>query len=1079
MSSKTILLSAAALLVTCAAAAMTPSWIRHNSISPDGKTLAFSYKGDIWTVPSTGGEATQITSNQAYDSEPLWTRDSQNIIFTSHREGSNDIYLTSISGGVPKRLTALPGNETPLAVLEDGSILFSWYNGSVESESYGDFPGTAQLYRTDISGSAPSLVTSLPIMAMSVNSDGSVIYEDYKGYEDPLRKHHTSSVTRDIWSYTPAAGEKGISSQGSFTKLSDYRGEDRNPVFAADGDRFYYLSERDGKCSNIYRSSLSDPKEAVRLTSETLNPVRFLSISDDGTLAYSCNGDLFTLREGGTPAKVNISLTRDESERELQKFSYSSGASSMAVSPDGKEVAMVIRGDVFVTSTDYRTTRRITNTPEQERNVDFSADGRELYYSSERNGHWGIYKTSLVRKEDKLFTYAVQTREELVSTPGETCFQPDVSPDGKWVAYYRNRTELVVKNIKSGKEKSLFKDINYSYSDGDQGFEWSPDSHYILCNWQADGGWNNSDVALIDIETGEITDLTRSGYSDSNFKWALGGKAMTWESDKNGYRSHGSWGAESDIYIMFFDGKAMTGFGRSKEQIEIDNMLKSEKEVKAEKKEEKKDSLDKAKNKMEKLKLDLASRDDRIKRLTPSSNMMGDHFLSPDGNNLYFTQRLEKGYDLCVRDLQEGSIKVLAKGVSGTFYPSSDGKNLYVFSGKGISRLSLPSGKSEAITFSGEYEYKPAREREYMFEHVWKQVQEKFYVEDLHGTDWQYCHDNYKAFLPHINNNFDFQDLLSEMLGELNGSHTGARYRVSSTRTMGCLGVLYDTDWKGKGLKIKEVLPGGVLSLADSEIKPGDIIETIEGRKLESPADVLSALEDKAGKRICITVRKGSGKPEEMFVTAAYSDSTPLYRRWVRQREEMEERLSGGRVGYVHIKGMDSESFREMFSKALGKYRNCDALIVDTRHNGGGWLHDDVVTFLGGKLYTKYIPRGQFIGNEPFTKWTKPSCMLIGEDNYSDASGTPLAYRQLGIGKLIGAPVPGTMTAVWWETLIDSSLVFGIPQVGSWSVADGRFVENYQIEPDIEVYNDPASVLRGEDKQLEAAVTEMLKEISK
>lgn len=1079
MSSKTILLSAAALLVTCAAAAMTPSWIRHNSISPDGKTLAFSYKGDIWTVPSTGGEATQITSNQAYDSEPLWTRDSQNIIFTSHREGSKDIYLTSISGGVPKRLTALPGNETPLAVLEDGSILFSWYNGSVESESYGDFPGTAQLYRTDISGSAPSLVTSLPIMAMSVNSDGSVIYEDYKGYEDPLRKHHTSSVTRDIWSYTPAAGERGISSQGSFTKLSDYRGEDRNPVFAADGDRFYYLSERDGKCSNIYRSSLSDPKEAVRLTSETRNPVRFLSISDDGTLAYSCNGDLFTLREGGTPAKVNISLTRDESERELQKFSYSSGASSMAVSPDGKEVAMVIRGDVFVTSTDYRTTRRITNTPEQERNVDFSADGRELYYSSERNGHWGIYKTSLVRKEDKLFTYAVQTREELVSTPGETCFQPDVSPDGKWVAYYRNRTELVVKNIKSGKEKSLFKDINYSYSDGDQGFEWSPDSHYILCNWQADGGWNNSDVALIDIETGEITDLTRSGYSDSNFKWALGGKAMTWESDKNGYRSHGSWGAESDIYIMFFDGKAMTGFGRSKEQIEIDNMLKSEKEVKAEKKEEKKDSLDKAKNKMEKLKLDLASRDDRIKRLTPSSNMMGDHFLSPDGNNLYFTQRLEKGYDLCVRDLQEGSIKVLAKGVSGTFYPSSDGKNLYVFSSKGISRISLPSGKSEAITFSGEYEYKPALEREYMFEHVWKQVQEKFYLEDLHGTDWQYCHDNYKAFLPHINNNFDFQDLLSEMLGELNGSHTGARYRVSSTRTMGCLGVLYDTDWKGKGLKIKEVLPGGVLSLADSEIKPGDIIETIEGRKLESPADVLSALEDKAGKRICITVKKGSGKPEEMFVTAALSDSTPLYRRWVRQREEMVERLSGGRVGYVHIKGMDSESFREMFSKALGKYRNCDALIVDTRHNGGGWLHDDVVTFLGGKLYTKYIPRGQFIGNEPFTKWTKPSCMLIGEDNYSDASGTPLAYRQLGIGKLIGAPVPGTMTAVWWETLIDSSLVFGIPQVGSWSVADGRFVENYQIEPDIEVYNDPASVLRGEDKQLEAAVTEMLKEISK
>lgn len=1081
MHSRTILVSAAALALTLSATAQTPSWVRRNSISPDGSTIAFSYKGDIYTVPSSGGQARQLTSNQAFDSNPIWTSDGKNIVFISYRESGKDIYITSENGGVPRRITNLPGNETPLAVLPDGSILFSWYNGSVESESYGDFPGTAQLYRTDIHGASPELVTSLPVKALSINSEGTIIYEDYKGYEDELRKHHTSSVTRDIWKYVPAAGDKRlcINSNGSFTKLSDYKGEDRNPVFAADGDTFYYLSERDGKTSNVYRSSLSAPQTSVQLTFETRNPVRFLSVSEDGTLAFSLNGDLYTMKDGALPAKVPITVTRDENEREIQKYNYSSGASSMAVSPDGKEIAMIIRGDVFVTSADYKTTRRITNTPVQERNVDFSADGREIYYSSERNGHWGIWKTSLVRKEDKMFTYAVQTKEELVSTPGETCFQPDVSPDGKWVAYYRDRTELVIKNLKNGKEKSLFKGINYSYQDGDQGFEWSPDSHYILCNWQANGGWNNSDVALIDIETGEITNLTRSGYSDSNFKWALGGKAMTWESDKNGYRSHGSWGAESDIYIMFFDGKAMTDFGRSKEEIDIDNMLKSEKELKAEKKEEKKDSLDKAKNKVEKLKLSLDQRDDRIIRLTPSSNMMGDHFLSPDGDKLYFTQRLERGYDLCVRDLQEGSISVLAKGVSGSFYPSKDGKSLYIFSGRGISKLTLAGGKTESIAFSGEYEYRPAEERAYMFEHVWKQVEEKFYVEDIQGVDWKYYHDNYVAFLPHINNNFDFQDLLSEMLGELNASHTGARYSASTTRNMGYLGAIYDTSWKGKGLKIKEILPGGVLSLADSDIKAGDMIESIEGVAPDMSGDWMSVLADKAGKRICITVKKqGSGKAEEMFVVPSGSESRQLYKRWVKQREDMVEKLSNGRIGYVHIEGMDSDSFREMFSKALGKYRTCEALIVDTRHNGGGWLHDDVVTFLGGKLYTKYIPRGQFIGDEPFTKWNKPSCMLIGEDNYSDASGTPLAYQQLGIGKLIGAPIPGTMTAVWWETLIDNTLVFGIPQVGSWSVADKRFIENNQIEPDILVYNDPASVLRGEDKQLEAAVKEMLKEIS-
>ena len=218
---------------------------------------------------------------------------------------------------------------------------------------------------------------------------------------------------------------------------------------------------------------------------------------------------------------------------------------------------------------------------------------------------------------------------------------------------------------------------------------------------------------------------------------------------------------------------------------------------------------------------------------------------------------------------------------------------------------------------------------------------------------------------------------------------------------------------------------------------------------------------------------------KEYIVTPAQSDSKALYRRWVRQREEMVTKLSGGRIGYVHVEGMDSPSFREMYSKALGKYRACEALIVDVRHNGGGWLHDDLVTFLGGKEYCLFTPRGQYIGHEPFNKWTKPSCVLVNEDCYSDASGFPYAYRSLGLGKLIGAPVPGTMTAVWWENQINSFIVFGIPQVGNWGVADQCYIENHQIEPDILVYNDPASVLAGKDLQLEAAVKEMLKEIDK
>ena len=217
----------------------------------------------------------------------------------------------------------------------------------------------------------------------------------------------------------------------------------------------------------------------------------------------------------------------------------------------------------------------------------------------------------------------------------------------------------------------------------------------------------------------------------------------------------------------------------------------------------------------------------------------------------------------------------------------------------------------------------------------------------------------------------------------------------------------------------------------------------------------------------------------EIFVEPSFSDAGLMYNRWIRQREAKVAELSGGKIGYVHVEGMNSPSFRNVYSKALGKYRTTEALIVDTRHNGGGWLHDDLVTFLSGKAYVEYRPRGRYIGTDPYSKWTKPSCVLTCEDNYSDACGFPYAYQALGIGKIIGAPVPGTMTAVWWENQINSQIIFGIPQVGAWCLKEGQYNENHQVEPDILVYNDPVSVLKGEDKQLEAAVKEMLSEASK
>ncbi|MBO4263378.1 MAG: PD40 domain-containing protein [Bacteroidales bacterium] len=1037
----------------------TPRWLRQSCISADGKTIAFAWQGDIWTVPASGGQASRITANPAYDNDPLWTPDGREIVFSSYREGSKDVWAVAAAGGEPRRLTTWVGAEQPLAISPQGEVYFA---AAIQDEpAYAGFPGMPQLYKVGLSGGKPRLVTSIPVGAASVNADGAILYEDRKGYEDPLRKHHTSSVTRDIWLFQPA--------DGSFRQLSTFRGEDRNPVFCADGRHYYYLSEAETDCFNVWKADLLDGR-AERLTDLRTHPVRYLSVAADGTCLFSWNGDLYRTAGGDAPQKVAISLAKDAQQR-VETRMEAATISDFAASPGGKEIAVISRGNVFACATDAGITRQITDTDAQERGLDFSKDGRTLYYASERDGEWGIWKSELQNKEDKYFCLSCSFREERVTPRGQTCFQPQVSPDGKWLAYLRDRTEIVIRSTKGGEERSLLKGVNYSYTDGDLSFEWSPDSRYILCDYQADGGWNNADVALIDIHDGQITNLTESGYSDGNFRWAMGGKAMTWTSDKAGFRSHGSWGAERDVYMMFFDAKTYARFIRSKNEADIDKLLEADKKDG----EKKKEGADSVKVEKKRFTPDLENREDRIVRLTPSAGHMGDYILSGDGSKLYYVMRLEKGADLCCLDTRTKSVKVLKKGFRGSFMPAADGQSAFVVSSRSVSRLNFKNDTFTEIAFKGKFFHSPARERTYIFEHCWKQVDEKFYDRDIHGVDWKAMHDNYVQFLPEIDNNHDFQELLSEMLGELNGSHTGARYRFSpeGAPTTGYLGVIYDPDYRGKGLRIAEILPGSVLAAAAPDTRAGDVILAVNGKEIGEDACWWEALRYTAGERTRLTLRR-HGSQTEVCLIPASSDYPGLYTRWVRRQEAAVEKLSGGKVGYVHVQGMNSASFREVYSKALGKYRKCAALIVDTRHNGGGWLHDDLATFLNGKPYLEFRPRGQYIGTEPYSKWNKPSCVLMGEDNYSDACGFPYVYKTLGIGKLIGAPVPGTMTAVWWETQIDPTLVFGIPQVTSWGLRENRPLENLQIEPDIAVQNDPASLLRGEDRQLEAAVKEML-----
>lgn len=1077
MKRKLMMLAASAAIATATNAQNMPLWMRHCAISPDGTTIAFTYKGDIYTVPSTGGKATPLTTHAAHDTHPIWSPDSKQIAFASARQGSMDIYIVDKEGGEPRRLTTHSDTEAPVAFLDNTHLLFQ---ATIMPEANDmAFPSKQfpQIYQVSTQGGRPTLFSSLPMEDISVSPDGkTLLYHDKKGYEDAWRKHHTSSITRDIWLSRLNGTER------TYQKLTNFNGEDRTPVWAADGNSFYYLSERNGSF-NIYRRSAEQPDDK-QITHYTQHPVRFLSSSRNGVLCYGYDGEIYTVTEGESPKKVQITLTADKNDTDLVHQIKTNGASEIAVSPDGKEVAFILHGDIFVTSVEYKTTKQITDTPEQERNIDFAPDGRSLVYAAEQNGLWQIYQATLTNPEEKRFTYASDIKEEQLTHTSVTSFQPKYSPDGKSVAYLENRTTLRIIDLK---DKSLRTAMDgkyeYSYSDGDQWFTWSPDSKWLLSGYIGNGGWNNKDIALVNASgNGEIHNLTQSGYSDGNAKWVLDGKAMIWESDRAGYRSHGSWGAESDIYIMFFDLDAYERFLMNKEELALlDEEEKEETTSKEDSKDKTKKNSKKEDKKIEPLVFDLENCRDRVIRLTVNSSHLGDAVLTPKGDKLYYQAAFEGGFDLWKHDLKKNQTNIVLKDIGrGSLTADAKGENIFSCSGGTLRKINLEKEEIKPIEFEALFNYRPYGEREYMFSHIWQQVQDKFYVTDLHGADWKGYRESYMRFLPHINNNYDFQEMLSELLGELNGSHTGARYYApGSTLSTACLGAFYDDSYDGNGLKIKEVIAKGPFTVKNTQVTAGCVIEKIDGKPVLKDMDYYPLLEGKAGKPVRLTIHNpANGKRFNVTVKAISQEaqSDLLYKRWVKRNKQLVEKLSSGRIAYVHVKGMDSPSFRTVYSDLLSdENRSKEAVIVDTRHNGGGWLHDDLATFLSGKQYQSFVPRGQYIGSDPFNKWLKPSCVLVCEDNYSNAHGFPWIYQELKIGKLIGTPVPGTMTAVWWETQIDPTIVFGIPQVGCMDMR-GNYMENRELQPDIKVYNTPEKSLKGKDEQLEAAVKEMLRE---
>ncbi|MEM8736620.1 MAG: S41 family peptidase, partial [Planctomycetota bacterium] len=434
-------------------------------------------------------------------------------------------------------------------------------------------------------------------------------------------------------------------------------------------------------------------------------------------------------------------------------------------------------------------------------------------------------------------------------------------------------------------------------------------------------------------------------------------------------------------------------------------------------------------------------------------------------------------------DFREDDTKLIKKvGGGAGFEFSADEKTIFILSKGSLSQASVDSiEKAKSVGFNAVMTLKPVEERAYMFEHGWRQINDKFYKRDFHGIDWDAMKEAYAAKLPSITNNRDLANLMAEMTGELNASHIGVSYRPrggSGNDQTAALGMLFDETDTGGPLLITEVLDKSPLKKVKSQIKAGMKLAAIDGVKLDGKTNFASLLNHKAGKRVRLSITREDGTrfDEVTMPISTGAQSQLMYERWVKNRRELVDKLSEGRLGYVHVRGMNDSSFREVYSEVLGRNFEKEAIVVDTRWNGGGWLHNDLAKLLSGEEYVTMHVRGREYRGDSLDQWNKPSILVMGEGNYSDAHAFPYTYDVLDIGEMVGMPVPGTMTAVWWETSLSGDMRVGVPQVGMKN-KKGEYLENNQTEPDYLVKNDPESTAKGQDRQIEKAVEVMLKQL--
>ncbi|NSW77736.1 MAG: PD40 domain-containing protein [Chthonomonadetes bacterium] len=1022
--------------------AQTPvRFARYPAPSPDGKQIAFCWQGDLWLVSSSGGEAKRLTVHEGYDFAPVWSPDGTRIAFTSDRYGNDDVFVLNLRNGSIQRLTFWSGRDRALGWTPDGKAVI--FESSRDWEPYG---AEACAYVAPLSGGTPYRLHDVPGVYVALSPDGTqaaFVRRDGSWW----RKGYRGSASGDIWIHHLK--------EGRFVRLTDDNIPDTQPMWSPDGKTLYFLSERDGT-ANLWAMG-TDGKGAKQLTRYRGDGVRFPQIARNGSLiAYEQGMDICTLN----PASGEINILQitapagDVRRREDLWLQVRGDVSEFAIAPSGKEVAFVVRGEVFVTRyPDGGPARRLTETVEPEYGLTWSPDSKSLVFASERGGTTSLYLVTSDDPEEPRLRRTSKLKTERLTNSPQPDTSPVFSPDGKKIAFRRGNGNLVILDLETKQERTLVTHWNLGQ------FVWSPDSRWIA--FEMEDNEYNSDIYILSVEDGKTVNVSRHPNNDINPSWSANGRALAFLSQRDGRNFNICY-----LYLRRADDEKSKADWQDEEDAKYDAPKRPDEKP--------------AKTEKEPVQIDFEDIHDRVRQVTRYVGGVQEVALSPDGKKIAFRSAYQGQSDLYVIDWDGSNEKRLTTGGTSPsdIRWSSDGNTLTFLSRGRISRIPAAGGSVQSTDFSAQMRVDLLAEREYVFDAVWRTLNEVFYDPKFHGTDWASMRLKYRPYLQHVTEDRDFSAVVYMMLGELNSSHVGFTPRQSTTAQSvetGMLGVVWANTRDGEGLVIESVIPNTPASRSDADLKPGERALAINDRRITPTTNVWELLNGTVGEKTTLLVRSTDGK-ERTVILRPISPADfrrARYEHWTKRNRQWVEEQSRGELGYAHIQGMGElnvyEFIRQLHAAAYGK----KGLVIDVRFNGGGWTTDYLLAVLMAKRHAYTLSRGGEPGYPqdrlPLYVWTKPIAVLCNERSFSNAEIFTHAIKTLKRGPVIGLPTAGGVISTGRRTLFEGSSV-ATPGRGWFTIDKGVNMEHNGAVPDYIVEDLPQDIAEGRDRQLAKAV---------